>query len=292
MKTWIFAVALSLAAAQVAGSEPVPLVIQEYGERIREKDWRKINLFEHIPRRYVEITEDVELSCKDDKGRPMTRTIRVDAGVYRIDETLQHKKTERDWLLVRVNSSESVQHGHNSSAGSTWDYQHSVAFDPETLALFPRELVRYTQSGRYLDGSPWTEGTWTFDCTPAGFSSDGQPLVRLATEEEFRSSQSAERDARSEALAREAQERDIQRRERLESERPLKSEIGASLCKLDGRVMLQGFNEGRSPDNDKIKVRIWRSSFPVAGKPGNATPSGFHETTIWDSLDNWDLCAD
>ena len=69
-------------------------------------------------------------------------------------------------------------------------------------------------------------------------------------------------------------------------------EIGASLCKLQDGVLLQGFNEGRSPDNDKIKIRIWRSSFPIAGKPGNVAPGGFRETTVWDSVDNWNLCSE
>ncbi len=289
MKTWIFAVTAFLAAAQVAGSEPIPLVIQEYDERIREKDWRKINLFEHIPRRYVEITDDVELSCMDEKGRPMTRSIGIDAGVYRVDETLHHRKTEREWLLVHVTPSESVQHGHNSSAGRTWGYQHSVAFDPETLAVFPREVVRYTQSGRHLDGSPWTEGKWTFDCTPMGASTGTRPVVRLATQEEFSAHQAAIQEARAATLAQEEEERELQRQQ----ERPLKLEVGAALCKLSGDTMLQGFNEGRSPDNDKVKIRIWRSSRAVDGKPGPVLrPADFRESTIWDGVDGWDLCPE
>lgn len=289
MRTWIFAVAVFLVIVQAAAAEPVPLVVQDYGERIRERDWRKINLFDHIPRRYLEIGEDVELSCADDKGRPMTRNIRIDAGVYRVDETLHHTKTGRDWLLVHVTPSESVQHGYNNSRGRTWDYQHSVAFDPESLALFPRELVRYTQSGRHLDGSPWTEGKWTFDCTPAGVSTGTQPVVRLVTEEEFGAHQVAIQEAQAATLAHEEEERELQR----QRERPLKLEVGASLCKLSGVTILQGFNEGRSPDNDKVKIRIWRSSTAVDGRPGPVVrPADFRESTIWDSVDGWDLCPE
>lgn len=72
--------------------------------------------------------------------------------------------------------------------------------------------------------------------------------------------------------------------------RPLKIQVGAAICKLQRGVVYEGFTEGKSPDNNKIQIRIVRASFSNNGRSSSVSPPGFKEQIIWEDPDFWQLC--
>lgn len=96
--------------------------------------------------------------------------------------------------------------------------------------------------------------------------------VGVASEADFL----AEQEDRNHAMADLARIEAARSKQQMERERPLKSQIGASICKPDRRVLLQGFTEGVSPDNGKIQIRVWRASYPNNGRPSSLTQATFN----------------
>jgi hypothetical protein len=284
MKVWRTPLILALAMAPaIAGDLVSPLAIAPMG-KIRAKDWQKLKVADAEPRRFIEFTQDVELSCQSEGDSP--RKLLIRQNIYPIEQRLRNKKGGQDWLLVPAQSSQSVKFGYNNSAGRTWDYGHLIALDPDSLAIFPGEVVQYTQEWTRLDGSTWPEANWTFGCIPTLVGMAGQPVVRTATETEFAAAQ----EGYMRQMVNGALDEALHRKQILDRDRPSKSQIGASVCRMSGHILMQGFTENRSPDNGKIQIRIWRASVPDNGRPGPMIPSGFHESVIWDDPDNWHLC--
>jgi hypothetical protein len=284
MKVRRIALILALAMAPAVAGDLAPLTVDATVGKIRAKDWQKLKVADPEPRRFIEFTQDVELSCQSEGDSP--RKLLIRRNIYPIEQQLHNKKGGQDWLLVPAQSSQSVKFGYNNSAGRTWDYAHLIALDPDSLTVFPGEVVQYTQEWTRLDGSRWPEGNWTFGCIPTLGGMSGQPVVRTATEAEFAAAQ----EGHMRQMVHDALHEALHRKHVLERDRPLKSQIGASVCRMNDRILMQGFTENRSPDNGKIQIRIWRASFSDSGRPGPMIPSGFHESVIWDDPDNWDLC--
>lgn len=71
-------------------------------------------------------------------------------------------------------------------------------------------------------------------------------------------------------------------------ERPLKMQVGTRLCQDVDEYRRIAFVEQKSPDNDKIQLRI--VDMHARNNPG-VRPGGFQAgSVIWDHADNWLLC--
>lgn len=68
---------------------------------------------------------------------------------------------------------------------------------------------------------------------------------------------------------------------------PRKRQIGARLCRDEGRWQFVGFTEGVSPDNGKVQIRVIGQH--AAGSP-SLQAGGFKEHIIWDAPEAWSLC--
>jgi len=83
-------------------------------------------------------------------------------------------------------------------------------------------------------------------------------------------------------LAAEKQEQVRQR-----AEASSRRQIGAKLCRKDSGWISVGFVEGKSPDTEKVQIRIvnryWENEPRMQA-------GGFREQIIWDSQDKWFLC--
>jgi hypothetical protein len=280
-------VLLALASQGIAAEVASPRV-EAFEGKVRAKDWQTLAVDPAQARRYVEITRDVELSCQT-KGDPSSaRSVTVLKGVYPIERRLHSKKVREDWLIVPVVSSQPAVFGYNNSAGRTWGYEHAIALHPNTLAIFPREIVSYTQEWSRLDRSRWNELTWAFGCVPQRVGTADGAAIRFINEAQFQ----AVRNGKAKEEIRETLGDAQQRKERLNRERPLKSQIGMQLCKESGPVVLQGFTENRSPDNGKIQIRIWRASLSDDGRPSAVVPNDFRESVVWEDPDRWNLCEE
>lgn len=286
MRKQIAPLTLLLAISPAIAADFVPLKLEMLDGKVHPKEWQRIKVKPNEARQFVEFKQDVELACQPESTQSLHRKLAVPKNVYPVEQKLHNKKGLGEWIIIPAISDQNVQFGYNNSAGRTSGYEHYVALNPDSLAVFPREVVAYTQEWSRLDRSRWSENVWTFGCTPTTSSASSQPVVRMATEREFVAAQ----DGQVRQFVLGALDQALQRKEVIERERPLKSEIGAAVCKLNGAVLLQGFTEKRSPDNDKIQIRIWRASFSENGRPSAAMPSEFHEFAIWDNPDNWELC--
>lgn len=273
-------------AAQAFAAEMSSPVIQTFEGKVRPKDWQQLAIDPAQPRRFIEITHDIELSCRTPGGGPSARAITILKGAYSIERRLHNKKSGTDWLVVPAVSSRPVKFGYNNAAGRTWGYEHVIAVSPDALAIFPREIVRYTQEWSRLDGSRWNETNWSFGCLPTISNTANRPALRFVSEEQFR----LVRDGEDRQIVREALDNSVRHKEALDRERPLKSKIGVQLCRASGPLILQGFTEERSPDSEKLKIRIWRASLSDDGRPSTTVPGDFRESVVWDHPDNWNLC--
>lgn len=281
----IFMVLLAFPAVVLSDTTTSP-IIQNIESKPRAKDWEELPVDDDQPRRFVEISADIELICPRKRDEFAARSLSLLRGIYPIERRLHSKKGGSDWLIVPALSSVSAKFGYNNSAGRTWGYRHSIALNAETLAIFPREIVSYTQEWSRLDGSRWNEATWTFGCAPSLVATPEQIVLRYVTKDQMRGN--ANRQSRQVVLG--ALEQGLQRKAVLDQERPKKSQIGVQLCKESGPLILQGFTEGKSPDNNKIQIRIWRGSLSDHGQPSSVVPSDFRESIVWDDPDNWRQC--
>lgn len=287
----------AVAMAPAVAMSEIPLTIQPSEKKVRGKDWRSVAAKPTEPHAYIEITHDADLPCNTRsmfKSLAASGVLKLHAGIYPIERQMRHEKTGQLLYLVPVASDLNVEYGYNNAAGTTFGYEHYIAVDPETLAVFPAEVVWYKQKGAYLDPSmPWWERQyWTFGCYPTvvlpsdRLLASEKPMIRVVNEADYVAAQ----EKLTHAMANLARDDEARRLRQLERERPLKSQIGASICKLNGRVLWQGFTEGISPDNGKIQIRIWRASYPDNGRPSSLSPSGFQPAVVWESPDGWKLC--
>lgn len=275
---------LTVAITPAFAKGDVPLTVQPSEAKARTKDWQSVAVKPTKPREFIGITHEADPSCL---GRePIPRVLTVHGGVHQIERQVRHVKTGQILQLVPVSSSQDVQFGYNNSAARTWGYEHYIAVEPDTLAVYPAEVVRFVQQHSRLDGSRWEEQAWTFGCMLSDADHSPRTSVGVASEADFL----AEQEDRNHAMADLARIEAARSKQQMERERPLKSQIGASICKPDRRVLLQGFTEGVSPDNGKIQIRVWRASYPNNGRPSSLTPSDFQPTVIWDDPDNWMQC--
>lgn len=74
---------------------------------------------------------------------------------------------------------------------------------------------------------------------------------------------------------------------RLNWERPIKSQIGTRICRMDRDIQYIGFVEQVSPDNGKIQIRIADAHYVAHS---SVRPGGFAPSVIWANPDAWDLC--
>ena len=286
MRRFIILLILLTAASSALAEQATPPTIQLLEGKVRPKDWQEQENDPARPSRFIEVTGDIELVCplKHDELSP--RSLILAKGTYGIERRIHHKKDGTEWLILPAVSSSATRFGYNNSAGRTWGYQHAIAVNPDSLAIFPREVVRYTQEWQRLDGSRWNEPNWTFGCAPTLVGASQIARLRFVTEEHFQ----AARAGHSRQLVQNTLEEGLRRKQVLDRERLQKSQIGTQLCKENGPLTLQGFTEGKSPDNDKLRIRIWRASVTDAARPSTLVSGDFRESTVWDSPDNWRLC--
>jgi hypothetical protein len=72
------------------------------------------------------------------------------------------------------------------------------------------------------------------------------------------------------------------------SNRRLVTKIGTKICVSNATISQIGFTEGRSPDSDKIQIRLIVSR--LAGEREYIGPGGSAPTLIWDDPDRWHPC--
>lgn len=283
------AIPLILLALTAPGfaAEVVSPTVQPLEGKLRAKDWQQFAVDPAQPRRYVEITQDVELACQAQGNPSSARSVTVLKGAYPIERRLHPKKGGTDWLVVPAVSSRPVTFGYNNSAGRTWGYEHAIALNPDSLTIFPREIVGYTQEWSRLDRSRWNESTWAFGCVPRLVETEERAAMRFITEAQFQAAHNGQ--TRQGVL--EALDDALQRSQALDRELSMKTQIGVQLCKASGPLVLQGFTENRSPDNGKIQIRVWRASLSHHGRPSSVVPNDFRESVVWDDPDNWNLCG-
>lgn len=70
-------------------------------------------------------------------------------------------------------------------------------------------------------------------------------------------------------------------------ERSAKQKIGARLCQNRAGFVYIGFVEAKSPDSDKVQIRVSDAHSPASQ---NVKPGGFQPSIIWDHPDRWDMC--
>lgn len=82
---------------------------------------------------------------------------------------------------------------------------------------------------------------------------------------------------------------EAERREQLiqQSEASSRRKIGAKLCQRTDDWISVGFVEGKSPDTEKVQIRIVNKH--LENQP-RMQAGGFREQIIWDSPDKWFLC--
>lgn len=70
-------------------------------------------------------------------------------------------------------------------------------------------------------------------------------------------------------------------------ETPQRRLVGSKLCRESEGWLLVGFVEAKSPDIDKVQIRVVAQT---TKSNRNASAGGFKETIVWDDPDNWYLC--
>lgn len=95
--------------------------------------------------------------------------------------------------------------------------------------------------------------------------------------------------ARLEAVAfAEQQSREAKRqREQDIADRPMKTMIGAKLCRENGGFVETAFTEAVNPYGNKVQLRIVDNSHRGEGR---LRPGGWQPSIIWDFPENWRLC--
>ncbi len=121
---------------------------------------------------------------------------------------------------------------------------------------------------------------------------EGADFPSLATANGFkprsvRQTEAARARQKAEIEAQMAHEREQVAREVHRQQAPARRQIGARICKVVGDIRYIGYVEARSPDNDRVQIRV--SFAEQVGSPG-FRPGGFEPSVVWDSPDLWTLC--
>ena len=250
-------------------------------------------------RGYFSIAHDVELRCQpatgflateQEKKRPAT--LRIAEGLYEARWILAHKSTGRIYFLLPVAERTPNLVPHSNEATHTRNHALYIAVDPEGGKLLGREILMYDREYKLLSGGwgPWHDNEWESGCDLNATSATGALAASSLTRTEFSTLQQAAQTADRNEQDRVSRSNAAFMQAEADRTRPLKIQIGAAICKLQRGVVYEGFTEGKSPDNNKIQIRIVRASFSNNGRPSSASPPGFKEQIIWEDPDFWQLC--
>ncbi len=252
-------------------------------------------------RRFLSVAQDVMLQarCKAErwfKAGPSgllkpkqdstdLASLRIAGGLYEARLKLTDKSTGQSYYLLPVKERDGDIAPQSNAATQTRNHALYVAVDIDSGKVLGREVLVYDRKYQLLTGDwgPWHPDMWAGGCNFDPKLTRGNVLISILSEAEFDS-------ARQTAMVANARQRTDAIAVEADQTRSLKYEIGASICKTQNDMLLQGFTEGRSPDSNKIQIRIWRASPPENGRPTRISPPGFKEQIIWDDPDNWKLC--
>lgn len=175
------------------------------------------------------------------------------------------------WLLVPF-----TEVGHDGRAFDSevadLSGQSYLAVNLVTGRAYPRVIdLKFSDARKFTVKSVKPHREIEFSKTPwlqpEGFSSQ---------EESYRDIAATKRDMSRKAAAIEA------------VNRPVVSKIGAKICRVsDAGVLYIGYTEGRSPDSEKIQIRV--TDAWVGGR-SDLKPSGFAPSIIWDQPSQWKSC--
>ena len=220
------------------------------------------------------------------KQKPADPTsLRITSGLYEARLKLSNKSTGQSYYLLPVKERDGEISPNTNAATQTRNQALYVGVDPKSGTVLGREILVYDRKYQLLTGDwgPWHADKWAGGCNIDSKLTQGDFLISTLSEAEFDS-------FRQTAMVTGARQRAVATASEANRTRPQKSQIGASICKDQNGVLLQGFTEGRSPDNNNIQIRIWRASFPDNGRPSGVSPPGFKEQIVWDDPDHWKLC--
>lgn len=248
---------------------------------------------------YFSVAHDVELLCRpatgflateQEKERPAR--LRIAEGLYEARWKLAHNSTGKVYFLLPVAERQPAMIPHANEATHTRNHALYVGVDPDGGRLLGKEILMYDREYKLLNGDwgPWHENLWESGCDLDPASAASEILVSAMTNAEFSSLQQASQIADRSAQAGVSQSNQAFLQAEADRTRPLKTQIGAAICKLQRGVLYEGFTEAKSPDNNKIRIRIWRASFSSNLQSSQASPPGFKEQIVWDDPDYWQLC--
>lgn len=244
---------------------------------------------------YFSIAREVTLRClpatgflatEQEKLRPAT--LRIAEGTHAAFYKILNKSTGKAYFLLPVAERKPNLAPYSNTASGTRNHALYIGIDPERGVLLSREILMYDKQYQLLDGSwgAWHDNEWTSGCDLDPASTSGDVLISVLTSQQYEDRIRA--GLRAASIARSQEE--ARRQSEAERTRPLKTQIGAGICKLQRGVLFEGFTEAKSPDNNKIQIRIVRASFSSDGQPSPVSPAGFKEQIIWDDPDLWQMC--
>lgn len=211
---------------------------------------------------------------------PSSGALVILPGTYRVELGLRAEG--REWLLVpyqlRVDGVErSPDTSMSVVSGCSSRFRRFLALDRASLQFEPR--IWRVHYHRCTDGlvEPSVEGEWS---KSLDIQEPGRVAIRAhgSANDAIAAMQA---DAAREQAVLNARAREEQARA------PLKRQIGARLCKIQGDWEFVGFTEAVSPDSGKIKVRIVDQLRVGAS---NLRAGGFQERITWEHPDQWTLC--
>ncbi len=306
MKTpLLLLIAMCSVASNAWASEATRYVIEgPYSEREAKSAIKRLSsdpVDQADNRRFLSVAHDVKLQarCKAEgwfKAGPSgllkpkqeltdLASLRIASGLYEARLKLTDKSTGQSYYLLPAKERDGDIAPQSNAATQTRNHRLYVGVDPGSGKVLGREILVYDRRYQLLTGDwgPWQTDMWAGGCNFDPKLTTGTLLVSSLSEREFDI-------ARQSAMVTNARQRNDAMAAEADRTRPQKSQIGTSICKTQSDVLLEGFTEARSPDSNKIQIRIWRASFPENGRPSRVSPPGFKEQIIWDDPDNWTLC--
>lgn len=293
---------LALLAANVT-----PAVAQTIGYKIDGpySNRQSKSLFKEMARRdvdpatdpaYFSISREVTLRCLPSTGFLATdqeklrpATLRIAEGPRAAFHKIVNKATGKAYFLLPVAERRPNLIPDSNKASGTRNHALYIGIDPVRGVLLSREILMYDKQYRLLDGSwgAWHDNEWTSGCDLDPASTSGDVLISVLTGSQYDNLvRTGLRVASIDRLQDEAQ-----LQAEVERTRPLKNQIGASICKTQGGIAYGGYTESRSPDNAKIQIRITDARYlDNDGRVSTARVNGFQPQIVWDSPDNWQLC--